>query len=232
MNIRRRAKLPHHLLAALALSAAVSVTADDAKACGGGWWPEIQIDYRVQGIARAERDLKKGRYDAAAGSVIRMIPHIRHYRGTSSDSIVNRALRVLALATARKDGALDIGREVPREILGGWLGEEKADRGANLEWSVATLKAASAKKKDKDPIANSELAEAMAHTDAHRAEGRQRLEKLAEADLLVSAESYRMLAELRAEAGDPGGRLAALDRCRKMTKNAEICVAPAIAGRS
>ena len=27
-----------------------------------GWWPEVQIDHRVQGIARAEKDLKNGKY--------------------------------------------------------------------------------------------------------------------------------------------------------------------------
>ena len=89
------------LAAAFALGAAFTAT-PDAHACGGGWWPEPEIDHRAFGVAQAEKDLEAGRYDAAAGAVLRMIPHIEGYTVVkTSDPLVHRAMRVLALATAR-----------------------------------------------------------------------------------------------------------------------------------
>jgi len=216
-----KASLPRHLLAALAITATVGAFAKPAEACGGGWWPEIQIDHRVQGIARAERDLAAGRYHAAAGSVIRMIPHIRGYQHTTGDHIVNRALRVLAVATARTGGQLNLEKQIPRQ-LHSWLGKDADERQASLAWSVQALKAVS-KLKKKAPAVQSELAEAMAQLPAHRDSARTALEKLAKKDLLSTPQGYATLADLRAKAGDDDGRLAALQRCKTMAKDDRVC---------
>ncbi len=119
----RKSRTPRIFLAALGLTVGLGAAAPQtAEACGGGWWPEIQIDHRVQGIATAEKQLNMGRYKDAAASVIRMIPHIRSYAWATSDTIINRSLRVLAVSTVRSDGKLDLGRQVPRELQNQWLG--------------------------------------------------------------------------------------------------------------
>jgi hypothetical protein len=56
-----------------------------------------------------------------------------------------------------------------------------------------------------------------------RAEARSRLEKLAERDLVASAQGYAALAELRAIAGDVDGGKVALLRCQKMSKTPALC---------
>ncbi len=207
--------------------AKMNLSGEKARACGGGWWPEIQIDYRVQGIARAEKQLAAGKYHASAGSVIRMIPHIKNYRVAQSDLIINRSLRVLAVSMTRTRGDLTkISKELPQELRESFVGASEEDRKANLVWSVGALKMLLDKKKD-NPALKTELAEAMTLVPEHRDEAKKILEELAKKDLLGTAEGYRALAELRAASNDEEGRTAALDRCKKMAKDAAICVAPA-----
>src|SRR5689334_277695 len=57
-------------------------------ACGGGWWPTFEIDYRVTGVAQAEKDLAAGKYGTAAGAIVRMIPHIKNYKSAQDDALV------------------------------------------------------------------------------------------------------------------------------------------------
>jgi hypothetical protein len=49
------------------------------------------------------------------------------------------------------------------------------------------------------------------------------LTRLADKDLLTTPEAYAALAKLKGEAGDQDGRLAALQRCRAMAKDAKLC---------
>ncbi len=219
---QRKASLPRHLIAALAIASAVGSFAPDADACGGDWWPEVQVDHRIRGIDSAEKDLKSGKYQAAAGKVLRMIPHIRNYKKASKDPIVNRALRVLAVATARSEGKLNLKREIPRQLHATWLGKEAKAQQASLSWSVNALEALSTKKKD-DPVLQGELGEAMVKVAGTRAKGQKLLEKLADKDLLTSPQAYAVLAKLRANKGDNSGEQAALKRCRAMAKDASIC---------
>jgi len=219
-----------HLIAALAMTAAVGAYAPDASACGGGWIePAFEIDepdYRPQGITIAEAQLKKGDYDGAAATVLRVIPHIQNYDGATNSDVINRAMRVLAVATARNDGEHDIARQLGRDMRL-MLEVDRDDKvTVPMNWAVSVLESAADKSED-DVVIQSELGEAMAKSEAHKAEGRALLEKLAEKDLLTSPEAYRVLAKLRSESGNADGRTAALERCKAMAKDAVVCQMPA-----
>jgi hypothetical protein len=146
---------PRPLIAALALVAAVGVMPKHAEACGGGWYEAPMIDYRIQGVARAEKTLEQGKYAEAASAVIRMIPHIQGYKKATRDPIINRALRVLAVATTRSEGALGIDKLVTKDQQGSWLGDTAEARATNMQWSVAALRGVQALKAKSDPTLQS-----------------------------------------------------------------------------
>jgi hypothetical protein len=194
-----------------------------ALACGGGWWPEVTIDHRIEGVAGAERDLAEGRYQIAAGKVIRMIPHIHAYGAATKDPLVNRSMRVLAVASMRSGGDLSaLDAELPEELTTEFAGTSESAKKANLEWSVKALKALRKQKKD-DATLKSELAEAMALLPETQRKAKKTLERLAQKDLLTSPEAYRALSKLRASAGDTQGAATAQERCRNMARDASIC---------
>jgi hypothetical protein len=186
------------------------------------------IDYRVMGVASAEQALRDGRLVAAAGSVVRMMPEIRT-TGFGRDPLVHRAMRILALATARFDGTLPLQREVPFELLGAWRGKSTDDRAANLEWSIATLRRLNDNRQN-DPALQTDLGEALARVDAHHDEALKLLGGLADKDLVSSPEGYAALAKLREQTGDTAGRDAAAKRCAAMAQNASICQVAPVAG--
>jgi len=110
---------------------AISAVAQNARACGGEWYPEVSVDPWIRGVAQAEKNLQSGNRLAAAASVIRMMPHIRSLKAKPG-SLVARAERVLAVALSRSHGALSVGSEVPREILASGRGVEPGETAANL----------------------------------------------------------------------------------------------------
>src|SRR6185312_8040526 len=177
------------VIAALAAFAFASAHTAPAAACGDEWYPVFQIDPRIHGVDKAEDNLDDGKLLSAAGSIIRMIPHIKALSPTKT-KLIQRAHRVLAVATARFDGALPIDQEVPwTDVQGTWRGKTEADRKANLEWAAKTLRAVATERND-DPAAKVELAEALSRIDASRTEARTILEDLASKDLIASAEGY------------------------------------------
>jgi hypothetical protein len=185
---------------------------------------EREPDQRPRLIPLAEKALEQGRSREAAGIVVRVIPHIRSLKATSAP-IVGRAMRVLAVALARGDGALSLQHEVPEYALGSWLGKNAKDREGNLRWAVSALSAVADTKKD-DPGVETELSEAMARLPEFREQARTRLEKLASKDLIASPEGYATLARLRAQSGDANGEKLALTRCKAMAKSASMCALP------
>jgi hypothetical protein len=219
MTIRRT--LVHSIALAAAVLGSLCVVTEDAHACGDAWVPEIQIDYRIDGIARAEKTYGKGRHVAAAASVIRMMPHAKTLEPKKS-VLVERGLRMLAVAAARENGALPVAREVPQYAQGTWLGKTAEDRAKNLAWAIETLRKIDGIKKD-DPAVKTDLAEALAKVDAHRAEARSILEALAKKDLVATPEGYAVLAELRSSGGDAAGGKLALARCEAMAKETAVC---------
>lgn len=212
---------------ALPLGAALGLTPNSARACGGEWYPalmEREPDQRPRLIPMAEKALEQGRPIAAAGIVVRVIPHIRGLKAESSP-IVARAMRVLAVALARGDGSLSLEREVPDYAQGSWLGKSESARSSNLHWAVSALSAVSQSKKD-DPALETELGEAMARLPELRERAREKLEQLAARDLIASSEGYAALARLRAQSGDAAGEKVALTRCKAMAKSAALCAVP------
>jgi hypothetical protein len=207
---------------AISIGVGVSVLAQDARACGGEWYPEVAIDPRIHGVAQAEKALANGNRLAAAASVLRMMPHIKSLK-SKPGSLVARAERVLAVALSRSRGALPVAAEVPAEVLGSWRGATRDDSAANLAWSVAVLKHQSESKSD-DVGLKTDLAEAMAGTPEHRAAARAILEDLAKRDLIASPEGYAALASLRSQSGDTDGQKLALKRCEAMAKSQDACV--------
>lgn len=209
------------LVVAAGCFSALAAESNEARACGGEWAPEVYIDHRIQGVARAEKLFESGKVDQAAASVIRMMPHIATLKASRS-TLVERAQRILAVAVARADGALPVAGEVPDYARGSWLGAKDGQRQANLSWAVSTLRDVNELKKD-DPSVQTELAEVLAKVPEHRKEARTLLESLAQRDLVSSPEGYAALAELRKEAGDAKGQKVALDRCAAMAKSAAVC---------
>lgn len=218
MNLRK------HTVLSLLLGACMGVTAlsQDAKACGGEWYPEVMVDPRIHGVAQAEKTLQAGNRLAAAASVIRMMPHIKSLKAKPG-SLVGRAERVLAVALSRSQGALPVASEVPSEVLGSWLGSKEGESAANMAWSVQVLKRQADAKSD-DVALKTDLAEAMARVPEHRAEARTILEDLATRDLIASPEGYATLAALRSQSGDTNGQKLALQRCEAMAKSQDACV--------
>ena len=219
-------KLGAVMMVAVSAFAAVGSVASDAKACGGEWVPAVEIDHRPEGIARAEKVLKKGEHVAAAAMIIRMMPHVKDLKAKKDGTLVARAQRILALSVARNNGALPIDKELPSYVQGTWIGKSDKDKATNLEWSVAALRKLNDIKKD-DAAVQSDLAEALAKVEKHRGEAKAMLEKLAEKDLIATPEAYATLADLRSAAGDSEGQKVALKRCESMAKSANVCRASA-----
>jgi len=213
-----------HTIGAVAMGVCLGMglVAQDARACGGEWYPEVSIDHRIHGVAQAEKALANGNRLAAAASVLRMMPHIKSLK-SKPGSLVARAERVLAVALSRSQGALPVASEVPSEVLGAWRGAAEGESAANLAWSVTVLKRQSDTKAD-DVALKTDLAEAMARIPEQRAEARTILEDLAKRDLIASPEGYAALASLRSQSGDADGQKLALKRCEAMAKSQDACV--------
>jgi len=210
---------------ALAMSLLTLTASASSLACGGDWYPEVQVDPRIHGMQQAETSLQKGDYVAAAGAVIRMMPHIARLK-PSADPLVARGQRVLSVAIARANGTLALEREVPTEVLGHWQGKNALDRQKNLAWSVGALRTELDQKKD-DPALTTELGEALSRVEGGSSEARALLESLAQRDLVASAEGYRVLAQLRLEQGDQKGRELAMKRCESMAGSSKVCATDA-----
>jgi len=208
-------------MVAVSLGIISALISASSLACGGDWYPEVQIDPRIRGVAEAEKTLAKGNYVAAAGSVVRMIPQIERLQ-PQSDPLIARAERVLAVAIARAGGKLSLEQEVPMQLLGHWSGKTKLDQNNNLSWSVRTLRRALSAQKD-DPRLSTELAEALSRVEGSRDEALAILESLAARDLIGSAQGYKALAELRQRKGDAAGQQLAMKRCESMAPSSKIC---------
>jgi len=208
------------------LAAAASGVAADALACGFADYREYRPVVprpspkpvpASDRIAAADQRLEEERLGDAAGQVIAAFPHIQMAR-VGASPLETHAMRVLALALVRGDGRL--------AGTAGFAGATGKERAARLEWAVSTLRAVRESRGD-DPVAQADLAEALASRPATEDEALALLDDLAARDLVGSAHAYATLARLRAKSGDAGKVRAALSRCELMTKTpAVVCRAP------
>jgi hypothetical protein len=186
-----------------------------ASACGTAI-REV-VDNHAMLVSSAEKQLNDGKLEAAAAEVSNAFPGLKLWK-PGTGPLADRGLRILAMAVARKNGGLTVG------AFQGGSEKQKAD---NLEWSIATLRGLNAKRPN-NPALQTDLGEALAKVDKYKPEAQALLGKLADKDLLASAEGYAALAKLKAGAGDASGREAALKRCAAMTKTAaKVCDVPA-----
>lgn len=217
------------LFVAVGFVACAAVAPQNAEACGGGDWEFMPaVDYRPEGLDKSEKELQEGKYLPSAARVIRMFPDLQRAK-LGVDPKIDRAYRILAVATARAGGALNIEKELVESIRGTWIGKSEKDRAANLTWAVASMRRLNEVKKD-DPALQTELGEVLARVDGHQDEARELLGKLAQKDLIASPEGYAALAMLHAKAGDTAGREAAMRKCTAMAKSATTCGDDRVAG--
>jgi len=187
-----------------------------ASACGTAVYREI--DSNAQLVSQAEQALSEGKLQRAAVKAVQAFPALRIVK-VGAVPLADRAMRIVALASVRGDGALQVG---------GFNGATAADRAANLEWSIKVLRGLDAKRLH-NPSYQTDLGEALSKVPAYQAEARKILDELAAKDLLTSAEGYAALARLRAESGEASARDEAVKRCEAMTKTPRVCEVPAAA---
>lgn len=187
-----------------------------ASACGN----EVRLSKsdEVKAIVKAEAYLEKRKYRRALGTLMTAYgrgPMTARARHASNDkALAKRARRVGALVGVRTGGKLSLAFwnqpiEKPKAIA------------RQLRWSRDRLKAAHEARPD-DPARAGHYAEALAaigETDA----ALKILEPLAKADLIVDAETWKVLADLRAAKGDAAGKDTAMTRCEATAIDKALC---------
>lgn len=197
---------------------AMSVSAPIAAGHACGNVVRVSQSDEVRALVKAERQIAARQHAKAIHTlmgVYRYGPMSNRMKlMSSSPKLVRRARRIAALAAVRTRGT---------RSLQFWNQTVSAapQIKRQLEWARAQLKAALKRAKD-DPQRKSQLAEAQALL-GERAAARQTLEALATADLLIDAEAWALLAELRAEAGDAPGAQTARGRCAAVAPDAPFC---------
>jgi hypothetical protein len=126
----------------------------------------------------------------------------------------------MALASTRADGALSGGPALVSTST--WRGADDAQKRANLEWSVTTLRAMNALRKN-DASLQADLGEALSKVASSQQEALQVLTKLANEDLIGSPHAFAALAKLRLAAGDANGSAEAVKKCEAMSSSPSIC---------
>jgi predicted Zn-dependent protease len=191
-----------------------AIDARPAAACGTAI-REV-VDNHAMLVSSAEKQLNDGKFDAAAAEVSNAFPGLKLYK-PGTGPLADRGLRILAMAVARKNGALTVGA---------FQGANEKQKAENLEWSITTLRALNVKRPN-NPALQTDLGEALSKVEKYQPEAQKLLGTLADKDLLASAEGYAALAKLKASTGDASGRDAALKRCAAMTKTASsVCAMP------
>ncbi len=195
----------------LLLPAGIASAPSAARACGTEVYS--QVDESAARISRAEQALSTGKGTQAAVGVVQTFPQIVKTK-VGASPLTDRALRIMALAAVRSDGALSVGKAMQ--------GATAEDKEHNLLFAIDTLRALD-KRRANNPSFQTDLAEALSKLPRFKGEALAILEKLAQKDLVASAQGYATLAQLRANSGDSTGRDGALKRCEGMTKTPAMC---------
>ena len=211
-----------HLLAYAVLPAALCAVFVAGEATASACGSAIRLEQGparptpVQQVANAEKSLESGQNLGAAQAVLAAFPSIRTATA-GQNAIETRALRVMALAVVRSDGAVDEKKAHVASANGtDWT------PASNLAWAVQALREVD-QKRPNDPTVQADLGEALSKTTAGREEAMRILGGLAQKDLMGSPRAYAALAKLRSQSGDTVGAEAAIKRCEEMSKVPGVC---------
>jgi len=180
-------------------------TASPASACGDGLW-EPPAPEEVT-VGAAEVALESGDEAQAAEDLNARFWYLRGalpHAGTVP--VIQRAIRALALAAVRKDGAVRVGAPYS-------YGSAIA-RKENVAWGISRLRMLDKAFPD-SYTGKSDLGEALSRGDATREEGKTMLESLFASDKLVGRQAMNQLTRLRAQGGDADGAKLVAARCTK-----------------
>jgi tetratricopeptide (TPR) repeat protein len=200
----------------LALAMGIGASTTVSHACGN----EVRLakSAEVKALTQAERHLGKRAYNKAINTLTRTYQYgpmaDNLTRVSTSKRLARRALRIAAIAAVRTRGTRSLRYWNRAET-------QRARISNNVSWAHLQLKQAYAWRPD-DPQRKSQLAEAQALVGKRDA-ARTALESLAKDDLLIDAEAWALLADLRAEAGDSAGAKAARTRCSAVAPDAPFC---------
>lgn len=198
---------------------AIAAVPHHAEACDG-YVRSVGEDKTLR-VAKAEQSLSEGKNTVALAQVVQAFPAIKLVKAGQTP-LSDRALRIMALAMTRLDGAVS---------MAGFKAVSANDKTKNLEWSIDALRSLNARRIN-NPTYQTDLGEALSKVPKHKAEAMKILGELAAKDLLTSAEGYAALAKLRSESGDAPGRDAAVKRCEGMAKTPKMCQVDSSAARS
>lgn len=161
-------------------------------------------------IAQAEKAFDEGRMADALRTAIEAYPNIAT-ANPSNDVMMNRALRLAAVVTARSGGARS-----PSEAR---TPEQRAGR---VEWAIRALRGLY-QRNPSNVTLEGDLGEALAMVPEHEEEAHRRLSSLADRDLLGSAHAYSALARLHFSAGLTKKSVQALQRCSAIATKPATC---------
>lgn len=203
MPLRHSLRPSAALLGAALVVAGVAGPARPASACMNA---VAALNENVLTLVQAEDDLAHGKPGAAIQRTLQEFPDLKSAK--DGDRLMTRAKRIAATAVVRMQGLL---------AVRGFEASTAAERRANLEWAVATLRVVDRKDKGR-PVLQAELAEALSALPEHQQEALDILERLAALEVMPSPYAYRALARLRALAGDAAGQRAALIGAQRLSR--------------
>jgi hypothetical protein len=206
-------KLGKVVLAVGVTAAAVFGTVDASACLRAMEMPVEKKDDTPRLVAEAEHALDSGKNAVATAMMLKKFPSLKT-SGTGAAAVSpleNRAVRIVALASVRSDGAFGVASGTPDQ-----------KKKANLEWSIASLRKINAARAG-DASLQADLGEALAKVVATQKEALGILSKLAADDLIGSPYAYAALARLQVSAGDAQKSAAAIKRCEGMTTTPAIC---------
>ena len=174
----------------------------------------LQEERLIPHLSLAEDALREGKYVLASSELESVFTEVAQ----SSARMRSRFERVAALLSVRTAGQWPLRKPGIENAAGA--------RARVLEDAVNKLRKRLLAT-PKDPIARTDLGEALAATPKNHKEAKRILEELAARDLLTSAHGYAALSRLRSLAKDEKGAAAALSACQKLDEKALVCPVPA-----
>lgn len=181
----------------------------------------LSNDKIVAQIDAASKRLDAGDFKGTIDAIVEAFPDgLKRAPLTSSKyPAVFKAVAITSIAVVRSGDTVGIQKTL---VMRRAKSKAKAaPKAGELQWATERLDEWLAKAPE-DPSRKAWVAEAQ-WANGKSVAAKTALEALAKADLLTDAFSWRVLAELRAKAGDAKGGKAALTRCKAASGDAAFC---------